>query len=130
MVVLLTLSFGCPVTVNVLCFSLRFHGLVYIVCLWCFLIILTFLTKIHVHIIFLLCCSIPWVASRHIRIVATAILSHHLLSNKGVVMLRRLWKIQNFQSVNFAISFVTLNGHTYKLFKNISNDVQIDGNLR
>ena len=33
----------------------------------------------------------------------------------------------NFQAVIFGIFFVTMNGHTYKLFKNILNDVQIEG---
>ena len=29
----------------------------------------------------------------------------------------------NFQTVVFAIMFVTVNGHTYKLFKNVFNDL-------
>ena len=36
-------------------------------------------------------------------------------------------KKSNIQSVTFAISFVTMNGHTYILFKNILNDVQTKG---
>ena len=36
-------------------------------------------------------------------------------------------KKSNFQTVNFAIIFMTMNGHAYKLFKNILSDVQTEG---
>ena len=35
-------------------------------------------------------------------------------------------KKSNFQTVIFAIMFVTMNGHTSKLFKNVFYDVQIE----
>ena len=35
-------------------------------------------------------------------------------------------KKSNFKTVIFLIIFMTVNGHTYKLFKNIFNDVQTD----
>ena len=34
----------------------------------------------------------------------------------------------NFQTVIFVITFVSMNGQTYKFFKNKFNDVQTDGN--
>ena len=49
---------------------------------------------------------------------------------KGVVLLRCEISLKvicekpNFQTVMFAIIFVTTNGHAYKLFKNINNDAQ------
>ena len=36
-------------------------------------------------------------------------------------------KKSNFQTVIFAIIFVTMNGHTSKLFKNKFYDVQTEG---
>ena len=36
-------------------------------------------------------------------------------------------KKTNFQTVIFALIYVTMNEHTYKLFKNIFNDVQTEG---
>ena len=36
-------------------------------------------------------------------------------------------KKSNFQTEIFGILFVTINGHTYILFKNILNDVQTKG---
>ena len=48
---------------------------------------------------------------------------------KGVILLRResSLKSQIFLTVSFAIIFVTMNGHTYKLFKNRLSDVQTEG---
>ena len=52
---------------------------------------------------------------------------------KGGVLLRReislkvICEKSNFQIVIFAIVFVTMNGHAYKLFKNIFNDVLTTG---
>ena len=44
---------------------------------------------------------------------------------KGDVLLR--CEIYQFLNVIFAIIFTTMNGHTFKLFKNILNDVQTKG---
>ena len=44
---------------------------------------------------------------------------------KGDILLRPL-KLK-FQTVIFAIIIVTMDGQTYKLFKNIFNDVQTEG---
>ena len=41
--------------------------------------------------------------------------------------LKSFVKKSNFQSVIFAITSVTINGHTYILFTNIHNDVQAKG---
>ena len=54
--------------------------------------------------------------------------------NKGVVLLRREISLKaicekvKFSRCDFWNSFfVTMNGHKYKLFKNIFNDVQTEG---
>ena len=50
------------------------------------------------------------------------------LSCKGVKSSQgSLVKKSNFQTEIFAIIFVTINGHTSKLFKNTFNDVQAEG---
>ena len=36
-------------------------------------------------------------------------------------------KKSNFQTVIFAIFFLAMNGHTFKLFKNIFSDVHTEG---
>ena len=40
--------------------------------------------------------------------------------------LKSFVRTSNFQTVIFAIMFVTMNGHTSKLFKNIFYDVQTE----
>ena len=50
--------------------------------------------------------------------------------DKGDVLLRReiLLKVKsNCQTVSFARIFMTMNGHTYELFKNLFRDVENRG---
>ena len=37
-------------------------------------------------------------------------------------------EVSNFKTVFFAIVFVVMNGHTYKSFKYIFNDIQTENN--
>ena len=45
---------------------------------------------------------------------------------KAEISLKVICDKSNFQTVIFAILFVTMNGHKYKFFKSIYNDVQAE----
>ena len=42
-------------------------------------------------------------------------------------LLKSFVQKSSYQTMSFAKFFVTMNGHAYKLFKNIFNDFQTDG---
>ena len=67
---------------------------------------------------------------QHAQVLARAFIYYNTLWLLAAKALVRLNEKDSSETMTFAIIFMTINEHRYKLFKNIFNDVETEDNER